>query len=382
MTPQQAAEIVTTTERLTEVVRYASEFRLVGLDIESNGFHRYPERICLVQMAVEESVFLLDPLKIPDMSALGHLLTDPLVEKVLHSADYDLRSLDRDWGFRISNLFDTSIAAAFAGSTSLGLAAVLREYLGVEVPKSKRLQRSDWTIRPLSTEALRYAASDVLHLKRARDLLVNRLDSLSRLAWVKEECKRLAGTRYRPPDVEWGFLSMKGSRTLDARGLAVLRSLHRFREREAVRKDRPPFKVLSDTVLISLASKPHSILATVQGIGRYGRGTAAKALQDAIYRGAQTDPITPPRRKQVKTRRPRPSERDKSAERLRYAKTWRTEQGLRLGLDPALLWPAKSLERIAACHSSVDEECESVDVRLWQRREFGESLRSFLGRLD
>ena len=87
------------------------------------------------------------------MSSLGGLLSDPSVEKVLHSADYDLRSLDRDWGFRIRSLFDTSVAAAFLGSTSLGLAAVLQEYLSVQVPKSRRLQRADWTVRPLSEEA-------------------------------------------------------------------------------------------------------------------------------------------------------------------------------------------------------------------------------------
>ena len=160
-----AAETVTTTERLTEVVRRASRSRVVCLDIESNGLHRYPERVCLVQLASEGSVFLIDPIATPDMSSLGGLLSDPSVEKVLHSADYDLRSLDRDWGFRISNLFDTSVAAAFLGSTSLGLAAVLQEYLGVQIPKSRRLQRADWTVRPLSEEARLYAASDVLHLE-------------------------------------------------------------------------------------------------------------------------------------------------------------------------------------------------------------------------
>ena len=354
----------------------------MSLDIESNGFHRYPERVCLVQLAAEGSVFLIDPLGTPDMGALGKLLADPSVEKVFHSADYDLRSLDRDWGFRVSNLFDTSVAAAFAGSTHLGLAAVLQEYLGVEVPKSKRLQRADWTLRPLSAEARLYAASDVLYLERARDLLVERLDGLSRLEWVREECERLAETRYQPRDAAWAFLKMKGSHALDSRGLAVLRSLHRFREREAVRRDRPPFKVVSDAVLVGLAASPHSDLATVTGLGRYGGPPAAEALLAAIRDGLRDGLVTRPRRKPLNTRRLSAAERAKVAERLQCAKGWRTRLGQRLGLDPALLWPATSLERLAGRRSSIDEEFESGSVRSWQRREFGDSLRTLFARLD
>ena len=377
-----AAETVTTTERLAEVVRRASGSRVVGLDIESNGLHRYPERVCLVQLASEGSVFLIDPIATPDMSSLGGLLSDPSVEKVLHSADYDLRSLDRDWGFRIRSLFDTSVAAAFLGSTSLGLAAVLQEYLGVQVPKSRRLQRADWTVRPLSEEARIYAASDVLHLERTRDVLLARLDRLSRLAWVREECERLAEIRHRPVDTEWAFLSTKGSHALDGRGLAVLRSLHRFREREAVRRDRPPFKVMSDAVLVGLAASPESDLGTVKGLGRYGRHPASRELRAAIRGGLRDGVVRRPRRRSRSGRRLGPSERSKTAERLRSAKGWRTRQGQRLGLDPALLWPTASLERLADRRSNVDEELEGPDVRAWQRRELGDSLRALFARLD
>ena len=376
------AETVTTTERLAEVVRRASRSRVVGLDIESNGLHRYPERVCLVQLASEGSVFLIDPIATPDMSSLGGLLSDPSVEKVLHSADYDLRSLDRDWGFRIRSLFDTSVAAAFLGSTSLGLAAVLQEYLGVQVPKSRRLQRADWTVRPLSEEARLYAASDVLHLERAREVLAARLDRLSRLEWVREECERLAETRHRPVDTEWAFLSTKGSHALDGRGLAVLRALHRFREREAVRRDRPPFKVMSGAVLVGLAASPETDLETVKGLGRYGRHPASKELRAAIHGGVRDGVVRRPRRRSGSARRLGPFERSKATERLRSAKSWRTQEGQRLGLDPALLWPTASLGRLSERRSNVDEELESPDVRAWQRRELGDSLGALFARLD
>ena len=264
-----AVEIVTGGERLAQVVEDASRRPRVALDLEANGFHRYPERICLLQLAWAESVVLIDPLAIPDVSPLGELLADPSAEVVMHSADYDVRSLDREWKFEVRNLFDTSIASAFVGSEKLGLAAVLEEHLSVSVNKSKRLQRADWTTRPLSPEAQRYAAEDVYHLERLRDLLAKRLRDLGRLDWVQEECERQTRVQFRPRDLEWAFASLKGSRTLDGRGLAVLRELHRFREQEAVRMDRPSFKVMSDATLVGLAASPRSDLAAIKSLGRY-----------------------------------------------------------------------------------------------------------------
>ena len=166
------------------------------MDIESNGFYRYPERVCLVQLATADGVFLIDPLAVEDVGALGELLAAPSVLKIFHAADYDVRSLRRDWGFHIKPLFDTGIAAAFAGSERLGLAAALKEYLGVEVSKSKQLQRADWTIRPLSRAMVAYAAEDVAHLERLAGLLRERLDALGRREWVDEECERLANARH------------------------------------------------------------------------------------------------------------------------------------------------------------------------------------------
>ena len=141
-------------------------------------------------------------------------------------------------------MFDTSIASAFLGSAKLGLAAVLKEHLGIELTKTKSMQRSDWTRRPLSSESLEYAADDVLHLAALRDELAANLAKLSRLEWVQEECERLSRVRSQPPDPDWAFLSVKGRSGLDPRGLAVLRSLHRFREQEALRRNTPPFKII------------------------------------------------------------------------------------------------------------------------------------------
>ena len=209
------AEIVTTALQLEAVVASALSESRVALDIESNGFYRYPERICLVQLAVGDDIFLIDPLAVEDIALVGELMASSSVEKMFHAASHDIRSLDRDWQFRVTPLFDTSIAAAFVGHRSLGLASLLKECLGVDIPKSKRLQRADWTLRPISTDLQEYAASDVRHLHRLASILLEQLDELGRTDWVREECERLANVKYVPPDVEVAFLNVKGSRDLD-----------------------------------------------------------------------------------------------------------------------------------------------------------------------
>ena len=251
-----------------------------------------------MQLATDETAFLVDPLAIGDVRLLGRLLSDQAVEKVFHAAGNDVRSLDRDWGFRVNNLFDTGIAAAFVGSTHLGLQSVLQEQMGLELAKPRELQRSDWTVRPLSPEALRYAADDVLHLPRVRNVLTARLEQLSRFEWAKEEFTRLEGVRHTPSDRELAFLAMKGSRDLDGRGLAVLRSLFQFREREARRLDRPPFRVMPDSALVQLSSDSSSDLTTVKGLGRFGRPPASRGLRAAIEEGLRARPVTRPKRTQ------------------------------------------------------------------------------------
>ena len=374
-------EAITAMSRLEAVVDSASTQARVAVDLESNGFHRYPERVCLVQLAVGDAVYFVDPLSLEDVSPLGRLLADASVEKVFHSADYDIRSLSRDWGFGVRGLFDTSIAAAFTGSERLGLATVLKEHLNVDIPKTKKLQRADWTIRPLSDEMLRYAAGDVLHLARLRTVLHDKLDKLGRAGWVEEETERLAAVRPSAPDAEWGFLSTKGARDLDGQGLAVLRSLHSFRENEALRRDRPPFKVISGDVLVALASEPSSDLTQVKGIGPYGRAPNSSGVRRAIREGLGAAPVKRPR--PPPSGKPRLSREDREAavKRLRLLKQWRLEHATRLKLDPGLLWPAASLERLSVAPGGFADEMESAEVRRWQQRELGASLQGFVARL-
>ena len=373
-------ELVETTDQLARAADALSRSSTVAVDLESNGFFRYREQICLVQLASTDAVYLVDPLAVGDISPLGELMAEPAVEKIFHASGYDIRSLDRDWGFRVNSLFDTSVAAAFVGSKRLGLQAVLEEHAGVRLSKPRRLQRSDWTVRPLSDEAMRYAAGDVAYLARLRNTLADRLRRLERAHWVREECERMGRLRHSEPDREGAFLSVKGSRALDGRGLAVLRSLCRLREELARELDRPPFKVMSNDALLSVSADPDTKLGEVKGLGRFRRRPGVQRLRDAIREGLDADPVRPPKQTPYRERLS-PSERGKVGERMKRLKQWRTALGTQLGLDPSLLWPTASLTRLARSPGALSAALESPDVRLWQSREFDHSLRDVLSSL-
>lgn len=371
-------EIITDATRLRSVVDSALNHQRLALDLESNGFHRYPEHICLVQLAVSDRIYLVDPLAVDDLKPLGELLAAASVEKIFHAADYDIRSVDRDWSFSVSPLFDTSIAAAFVGSSRLGLDTLLKERLDVEIFKSKRLQRADWTRRPLSDELQAYAAEDVRHLERLAAELKSKLADLGRTEWVREECERLSRVRYSPPDKDGAFLSLKGSRDLDARGLAILRSLYRFREREATKRDRPPFKIFSNAAMLALAENPRSDLASVKGIGVYSRGRGVHRLRDALRQGMKAEPVERPQSQSPGRVRMSPEGRRLARMRLRKLKDWRKEQADRLGLGVGQVWSGTSLERISINPSGFREELWHESVRDWQRGEFNDSLHSLV----
>ncbi len=299
-------------------------------------------------------------------------MADVSVKKVIHGADYDIRSLDRHYGFRIRNLFDTSIAARFIGITQFSLAALTRDLLGITINKSKQLQRADWGRRPLSTEALEYAATDVRHLFALREILDQRLQTLGRAAWVAEECARIEEVRYTTPNLDIAYLSVKGAKDLDGRGLAVLRSLFLFREEEARRQHRPPFFIVPNAALIFLATSPEATLSKVPGLGQTGLKRFGQGLQQAIHNGITAPPIQRPH--PIKAERPTKEQ----VRRLSHLKEWRTSLGSSLSLDPSLLWPLTSLERLAKAPDTLSVELTSDNIRHWQRDVVASSLQACL----
>ena len=365
-------EVVSQPGQLNVAVQAMSRESAIALDTESNSFHHYPEQLCLIQIATRYTVHIIDTISLKEIDPLKEVLEDNSIKKIIHGADYDIRSLDRHCGFRIRNLFDTSIAGRFTGITQFGLSALARDLLGITINKSKRLQRADWGRRPLSAEALEYAAIDVRYLFTLREVLDQRLRTLGRAAWVAEECARIEEVRYTAPNLENAYLSIKGIKNLDGRGLAILRSLFLFREEEARRQHRPPFFIMPDATLIFLATSPEAALSEVPGLGRSGLKQFRQALQKALHNGKMAPLI----------HRPRPIRAVRATKaqvrRLSRLKEWRSSLGSKLSLDPSLLWPLTSLERLAKAPDTLNVELTFGNIRQWQRDVVAPALQTCL----
>jgi ribonuclease D len=224
----------------------------LALDSESNSFHVYKERVCLLQISTREADFIVDPIAV-DPRPLGEVLCDGR-EVVLHGADYDVRCLRREYGWRIPRLFDTMAAARRLGRPAVGLAALVEARFGVRLSKS--FQRSDWGHRPLAKDQLAYAALDTHYLLVLRDELHVELTKEGKLDEALKEFERIAAVEPREKvfDPE-AWRKVKGARDLDAAGKAVLRGLYLAREERARALDRPPFKVIGDEQLLAIAKR-------------------------------------------------------------------------------------------------------------------------------
>ncbi len=224
----------------------------LALDTESNSFHVYRERICLLQLSTCSRDWVLDPLAV-DVRPLGTILTDGR-EVVLHGADYDVRCLKREYGWSFPNLFDTMAAARRLGQAGLGLSALVESHFGVRL--SKEHQRSDWGRRPLSQEQIRYASLDTHFLLGLRELLLTQLQERGLEKEARREFERIAAVEPRAkvfdPD---GYRRLRAARELDSLGRAVLKALYAARETRASEIDRPPFKVLGEHAMVEIARR-------------------------------------------------------------------------------------------------------------------------------
>lgn len=352
---------------LHDLVTTVSTEPLVAVDTEAASFHRYVDRVYLVQVSTRTETSIIDPLAITDLSEFGALLVDPGVEKVFHDADYDLRTLDRDYGFRARRLFDTRIAAQLAGEPAIGLAALVQKYLGVTLTKTH--QRADWSQRPLTPPMLAYAAADTHHLPALRDALRDRLVTLNRLTWVEEECVRLEGLRWSgegSPGAAEAFQRVKGARTLNPRQLAALRELVAWRESEGAQQDKALFRIIGNESLLAVSQAlPRTLaaLSEVRGLPATLARRYAPALIAAIDRAMALPEADLPVRDRG-LRQPRDPELDSLVERL---KSVRNQVAAGLGLEPGVLCGKTTLEAIARARAVNRETLAAVEgVRRWQ----------------
>ena len=370
-------------EPTTQLIEHPSELRAlarrlageprVALDTEAASFHRYVDRVYLVQLSSDTETALVDPLAVTDLGPVGKLLANPKVEVVLHDADYDLRILDRDYEFRARNVFDTRIAAQLAAEPAVGLGSLLEKYFGVQL--NKKYQRADWSRRPLTEGMIEYAGDDTRHLTSLRDVLERRLQDMGRLAWAQEEFRLLEGIRWtqQGADEEDAYQRIKGARALKPRDLAVLRELYRWRERTARSLDRARFRVLGNHTLLAIAkAAPTSArkLAAVEGMPKTTAQRYGEPVLRAVRKGLDVPADKLPRTR--RSRRPDPDPQyDQRLERL---KVLRNERADVVELDPGLVCPNGTLQEVARAAPQSASGLDDVgELRQWQRELIGDA---------
>jgi ribonuclease D len=338
--------------------------RELALDTEGASFHRFVDRIYLLQLSTREKSAIIDPLPIGAPVGLGRLLEDAVVEKVFHDADYDLRLLHQDYGWRAVNIFDTRVAAQLLGFKAFGLAALLERYFGIKL--DKKHQRADWSLRPLTPGMLDYAAQDTRHLLDLRDRLKEELHAAGRWSWAAEEFARLEGTRWEDDDADGGWMRIKGARDLTRRELALFRELVQWRDGVAAALDRATFRVVGNETLLTIARdapRTRDALAAIRGMPRGIVDTRASEVLAAVERGLAVSDASLPRFPKA-PRWERDPDFDARAARL---KAVRDAAATRLALDPGVLFSRERIEAIARANPrTVDDLSRVNDVRRWQ----------------
>jgi len=377
---------IQTAEALAEAMAALEREPLVAVDTEAASFHRYHDRIFLIQLSSPLRTEIIDPLAVADLSPVGRLLADPKVEKIFHDADYDLRILDRDYGFRARRLFDTRIAAQLAGEPAVGLAALLEKYAGVKLAKEH--QKADWSRRPLPPAMLDYAAADTAHLPALRERLRARLTELGRLAWAEEEFTRLEDLRWTraaasdgggPGDPD-AFLRVKRAKALAPRHLAALRELYRWREAQGAELDRATFRIIGNDALLAVAQALPRTPAELSGIAALPASLAARhgpALLDGVRRALALPESDLPRVERA-PRQARDPGLDARVERLKAA---RNRAAAGLGLDPGVLCGRSTLEAVARAQPPPNDRAglsRIGELRRWQIEAFGDALLAAL----
>jgi ribonuclease D len=363
---------IDTVDALKELARTLQKEKVIGVDLEADSMYHFREKVCLIQMAIPGTNVVIDPLMIEDLSPLKPVFKKRSICKVFHGADYDVRSLYRDFDISINNLFDTELASRFLGYTETSLEAVVKTKFGAAL--NKKYQRKDWSRRPLPDEMMAYAAGDVKYLlPLARDLMAE-LDELGRLKWVQEECEFLSNVRPSLNNLDPLFLHFKGAGKLDPRSLAVLEALLQYRRKIAEKKDRPLFRIFGSRSLLDLAGKKPINLNQLKAckaispkqISMYGRGVIA-----AIKKGLQIDKKKLPAYPRQKS----PRVPLVVAGRVKALRSWREDQVNRLALDPSLICTKALISTIAQKRPRRLSDLNTIkEMKNWQKKEFGPGI--------
>jgi ribonuclease D len=372
--------IIETHDALRNLIEHLMSGSSVAVDTESNSLYAYQEQVCLIQLSIPGTDYIIDPLALAaepkadpnPLDPLTPLFAAPDIEKVFHAVDYDLMVLRRDFGFTFQNLFDTMWAARVLGWSQVGLANILQERFNVHV--NKRYQRYNWGKRPLDPEALKYARMDTHYLLQLRDIQKAALRATGRWEEAQEIFTYLrqnghplpqAGDEARVDELFW---RIRGVYDLTPSEQRALYQLHQWREKTAERLDRPPGKVINNTRLVNLARAQPRSYADIKASGALTRHQVRRfgsSILGALRAPAERLPSPP------KSERPP----DDVLERYQTLKAWRKEKAIKRGVDSDVILPNATLWELAnQPPDTLRDLLEVPGIGPWRQQSYGPDI--------
>jgi len=371
--------LIATRSELESFAKSLEQTTAVAVDLEADSMYHFQEKVCLIQMAASGDSVVIDPIQVKDLSPLKPLFLNPKIKKIIHGADYDVRSLYRDFKIEINNLFDTQVACSFLGFKETGLDAVLKQKFDVHL--DKKYQRKDWSIRPLSEKMMAYAVTDVIYLIPLAKMLEKELKKRGRLDWVYEESEIISKVRPASGDDQPLYLKFRGAGRLDRRNLAALEALLQFRMRKAQKKDKPLFKIIGNSAVMKIA------LALPTNLPSLKKTKAFSPQQIEMYGKAVVEVVNkvlkvPKKKLPVYPKKPAPPVAASVPKRVKALKSWRGSKSQTLKIDPGILFSNALISAVAVKNPLNAKTLEKIEeLKNWQKKEFGKEIIAVLRNL-
>jgi len=385
--PVSSPILVYSPKSYAQMLNHLRQQRLVALDTESDSLFRYYPRICLIQLSANADSetndpqtvvdYLVDPLRLSDLSALGQLFATPGVEVIMHAAENDMLLLQRNFGFAFQHVFDTQLAARVLGWKHVGLAAILEEQFGTV--SDKRMQRTNWGKRPLTPQQITYAQMDTHYLPALRELLIAELKERGRWEEAQDAFEHLTHTDYsaRQPE-DRIFWDMKSIREVPSGHLNVLEALWLWREAEARQQNRPPFKIVADGVILELARRgpaTHAALVETPGLSENQVSRFGADILRTIHEGSQRPQPRPPEYEL----RPELTLEKGAMVRFDALRRWRSEIARVRDVSPDIILTNSTLLTIAQRNPTTATELTSIpEVGAWKAQTYGPEILATL----
>ncbi len=380
--------LVYTAALFADMLNHLWERKLVALDTESDSLFSYYPKVCLIQIstytdpAVDTTAitdYLIDPLRFDRIGDLGALLAAPDCQVLMHAAENDILQLQREYGFTFNAIFDTQLAARILGWERAGLAAILEEKFGVV--SDKRMQRTNWGKRPLTPEQIAYAQMDTHYLPALAKLQTQELHERDRWEEAQEAFAQLAALDYQArPAHERSVWSMRETRSVALDQTGVLEALWLWREQEAQRQDRPPFKILNNQVLVDLAQTQPATpaeLAAIRGLGPAEQRRYGSALLKTLEEGKQR-PLPPLPEPNL---RPEQFLDRQSLARFDVLRRWRAQVSEARGVAPDIVLTNDVLLEIVKRLPRTPDDLTRIDgIGPWKARTYGPEIVQLIHR--